>query len=304
MRCGWRASGSGSVPDLAAVPATLGAELDAAAAFLGDAGVAEPRREAGRLWAAIAGVHPGDAWLRRDGHSEPRTTARFRAAVRERANGVPFAYAAGTAAFRTLDLASDRRALIPRPETEGLVELVLQWCRENGERGEGSGRIAADIGTGSGCIALSLAVEGPFERVIATEASAEAAALARQNVARVAPPVPVEVREGDLLAPLGDTHCRVVVANPPYLTEDEWIGLEPSVRDCEPRMALASGADGLETTRRLLTGARAVLEQGGLLALEIDERRAEAVRLLAQAAGWRVSIHRDVFGRPRYALAA
>jgi release factor glutamine methyltransferase len=282
---------------------TIGAELRTAAALLADAGVADPRREANRLWAAIAGVRPGDAWLRRETPSDPGTTARFRAAVRERAHGVPLAYAAGTVAFRMLELAIDRRALIPRPETEGLVELVLQWCRGSGERGAGTWGIAVDIGTGSGCIALSLAVEGSFERVIATDVSEAAASLARQNVARVAPPVPVDVRLGDLLAPLGDARYRVIVANPPYLTEDEWIALEPAVRNCEPKRALASGADGLETTRRLLAGARAALEPGGLLALEIDERRAEAVRRLAEAAGWRVRIHRDVFGRPRYALA-
>lgn len=303
MRCGWPGSVNGSVPDSATVSATLGAELDAAAAVLGEAGVAEPRREASRLWAAIAGVRPGDAWLRRAGPSDPRTTARFRTAVRERAGGVPLAYAAGSVAFRTLELAIDRRALIPRPETEGLVDLVLQWCGENGERRAGSGGVAADVGSGSGCIALALAAEGAFERVIATDQSEAAATLARENVARVAPSVPVEVRVGDLLAPLADVRCRVVVANPPYLTEDEWIALEPAVRDCEPKAALSSGADGLDATRRLLAGARDVLEPGGLLALEIDERRAEAVRRLAEVAGWRMRIHQDVFGRPRYALA-
>lgn len=311
MRCGWPASGNGSVPDLATASTTIGTELEAAGALLGDAGVAEPRREANRLWAAIAGGRPGEAWLRRDRPSDPGTSARFRGAVRVRADGLPLAYAAGSVAFRLLELAIDRRALIPRPETEGLVDLVLEWCRGRGERGAlkdslavaGSGGIAADIGTGSGCIALSLAVEGPFERVIATDQSEAAVSLARENVARVAPSVPVEVRLGDLLVPLGHARHRVIVANPPYVTEDEWTALEPGVRDCEPKSALASGADGLETTRRLLAGARAVLEPGGLLALEIDERRAEAVRRLGEAAGWRVSIHRDVFGRPRYALA-
>lgn len=285
------------MPDLGTVPVTLGAELEAAAALLGAAAVAEPRREARRLWEAVAGVHAGDAWLRRNGPSDSATTARFRAAVRDRVEGAPHAYAAGTVAFRTLELAIDRRALIPRPETEGLVDLVLQWL------GGSTGGIAADIGTGSGCIALSLAVEGAFERVIATDASGAAVALARENVARVAPSVPVDVHAGDLLAPLGDVRCRVVVANPPYLTEDEWIALDPAVRDWEPKSALSSGADGLEATRRLLDGAGAVLEPRGLLALEIDERRPDDVRRLAEAAGWRVSIHRDLFGRPRYALA-
>jgi release factor glutamine methyltransferase len=103
--------------------------------------------------------------------------------------------------------------LIPRPETEGLVSLVLEWSQ--GDEGRGKGGIAADVGTGTGCIALALAVEGPFERVIAVERSPEAGALARENVALVRPPVPVEVREGDLLAPLAGARYRAMVSNPP-----------------------------------------------------------------------------------------
>src|SRR3989442_6918422 len=108
------------------------------------------------------------------------------------ARGVPFAYAVGRVGFRTLDLVIDSRALIPRPETEGLVELVLARCS--------TGRVA-DIGTGCGCIALSLAVEGQFDRVIALEQSLTAAAPARQNVARIAPATPVAIPQGDLTAP-------------------------------------------------------------------------------------------------------
>jgi release factor glutamine methyltransferase len=280
--------------------APVGAALEAAAALLARTGAREPRREAARLWAAVAGLRVGDVWLRRESPAAVETVARFRTAVRQRAAGVPFAYAVGTVAFRTVELAIDPRALIPRPETEGLVELVLQWT---GGRGAESGGVVADVGTGSGCIALALASEGSFERVIATDLSEAAASLARENVARVSPPVPVEVRVGDLLAPLGDRRCRVIVANPPYLTEHEWTALDPAVREHEPALALSSGPDGLAATRRLVAGARDVLEPGGLLALEIDERRAPEVRALASAAGWRVSVHQDLFGRPRYALA-
>ena len=133
--------------------------------------------------------------------------------------------------------------------------------------------------------------------------SEAAVALARENIVRVSPAVPVEVRVGDLLSPLDGVRCRVIVANPPYLTDREWAALDPDVRDHEPALALASGPDGLDATRRLLVGARDVLEPGGLLALEIDERRAPEVQGARAAAGWRVSIHRDLFGRPRYALA-
>src|SRR5947208_9737057 len=178
------------------------------------------------LWAAVAGAgtKPGDVWLQRDQEPAAGLVDRFCRAVERRASGVPFAYAVGRTAFRTLDLTLDARALIPRPETEGLVDLVL---RETGMRDAGCGMrgVVADIGTGCGCIALSLAVAGAFARVIAVDSSCEAAALARENVAVVQPPVPVEVREGDLLAPVAGERCRAIVANPPYLTEAEYVAL-------------------------------------------------------------------------------
>jgi len=294
--------------------ATIAGELEQAVGQLERAGVtAEARREATLLWAAVTGASPGEVWLRRD-RTAPPEVERFRDAVARRSSGVPFAYAVGRISFRRLELRLDPRALIPRPETEGLVDLVLDWAREAG-KGEGGtlkdslavggkGGVVADIGTGCGCIALSLAVEGNFDRVVAVERHAEAAALARENVALVRPPVPVEVRVGDLLAPLTGERCRALVANPPYLTDEEYAAIDPSVRLFEPREALVSGPDGLDATRALLAGAQGVLEPGGLLALEIDERRADAVRALALASGWtHVTVHEDLFGRPRYALA-
>ena len=220
---------------------------------------------------------------------------RFRAVLTQLERGVPFPYAAGRVGFRTLDLTIDSRALIPRPETEGLVDLVLA---------QGRGGVAVDVGTGSGCIALSLAVEGAFDRVIAVERSPDAAALARENVALVQPRTPVDVLEGDLLAPLAGRRYRAIVANPPYLTEDEYAALAPSVKQFEPREALVSGPDGLAATRRLLASAAPLLEPGGVLALEMDERRGDAVRALAHDYAWaRIDVHDDIFGRPRYALA-
>jgi len=253
--------------------------------------------EALAVWAAVSGMTVGEAWLRRDEPKPPEVVARFQDAVAQLDRGVPFAYAVGSVGFRTLDLAIDARALIPRPETEGLVDLILPRAK---------GGLAADIGTGSGCIALSLAVEGSFDRVIAVERSAEAAALARENVALVQPRTPVEIRQGNLLAPLGDKgeRYRVIVSNPPYLTEDEYVALDPAVRQFEPAEALVSGRDGLAATRTLFAGGAALLEPGGMLALEIDERRGDAVRALAHEYRWaRISVHDDLFGRPRYALA-
>lgn len=248
------------------------------------------------VWAAIAGMTVGEAWLHRDEPKSAELTAKYQHAVAQLERGVPLAYAVGRVGFRTLDLKIDARALIPRPETEGLVDLILARC---------SSGLAADIGTGCGCIALALAVEGQFERVVAVEWSAGAVALARENVQRLGPKTPVEIREGNLLAPLMDTgeRFRVIVANPPYLTAAEYDELDPSVRDHEPRTALVSGVDGLDATRALFAGAAPLLEPDGLLALEIDERRGDAVRQLGRDAGWDVEIHADLFGRPRYALA-
>ena len=286
---------------------TLADALSDAARRLASSGIADARREARALWAAVAGAQmtPGDAWLARGAAPTPDVASRFQDVVARRAGGAPFAYAVGRTDFRTLDLAIDSRALIPRPETEGLVDLVLRTLRTPNTGPRRPWGAVADIGAGSGCIALSLAMEGAFDRVIAVERSPAAAALARENVARVRPLVPVEIREGDLLAPLTGERLRVIVSNPPYLTEAEYGDLDPAVRSWEPRDALTSGPDGLDATRALLAGVRAFLEPGGFLALEIDERRADAVRTLAQACHWpQVAVYDDLFGRPRYLLAA
>jgi release factor glutamine methyltransferase len=254
------------------------------------------RETTAAIWAAVAGTTVGEAWLNSDKPKSPELAAKYRDALAQLERGVPLPYAVGRVGFRTIDLAIDRRALIPRPETEGLVELVLARC---------SSGLVADIGTGSGCIALALAVEGQFEKVIAVEQSADAAALARENVKRVGPRTPIEIREGNLLAPLVDKgeRYRAIVSNPPYLTPAEYAELDRSVAAFEPREALVSGSDGLDATRTLFAGAAQLLEPDGLLAIEIDERRADAIQALGRDYGWKVEIHADLFGCPRYALA-
>jgi release factor glutamine methyltransferase len=267
--------------------------LAESAATLAAAGLREPRREALSLWSELGGESAGEVLL--EGHLavEAESAAALRRAVERRAAGEPRAHVTGRIGFRTLLLRSDRRALIPRPETEGLVDLVLPRVR--------TGRVA-DIGTGSGCLALSLAMEGSFERVSAVDCSGDALALAEEN--RRLTGAPVRLIRGDLCGPLRAGSLDAVVSNPPYLTDREYAGLDPSVKHWEPRVALASGQDGLDATKRLLREAREILRPGGLIALELDCTRAAVVAAQASVLGWMdVTIHADLFGRERYLLA-
>jgi release factor glutamine methyltransferase len=264
-----------------------------ATAALSSAGVAEPRREALRLWSELRGGSPAEVLLDGEAETDVATASALRQVVGRRVAGEPLAHVTGRIGFRTLDLMSDRRALIPRPETEGLVDLLLARVR--------TGRLA-DIGTGSGCLALSLAAEGGFAHVSAVDVSAAALALARAN--RDACGAGVDLIRGDLCQPLRTASLDAVVSNPPYLTAAEYEALDPSVKRWEPAAALVSGPDGLHATGRLLQETRRVLRGGGWLALEVDCTRAAAVAAQAGALGWMdIAIHADLFGRERYLLA-
>lgn len=278
------------------------AELAWARGVLERAGVEGAERVATTMWAAVTGREPGAVWLERHAIAGDEIARRFRGAVKRHAAGTPVAYAHGVAAFRTLDLAVDARVLIPRPETEGLVEQVLRWSEARWPLGRWG--VVADIGTGSGAIALSLAVEGRFARVIATDVASDALQVARANADRIAPPVPIEFRCGDLCEPLADDRPDIIVANPPYIAESEFPDLDPAVRDFEPRVALVGGVDGLGPTRSLLGTAACYLSSGGLLAVEIDCRRVARYLALAGEGPWgHIRMVSDVFGLPRYLLA-
>jgi len=215
-----------------------------------------------------------------------------------RARGAPIQYATGRAAFRHLTLAVDDRVLIPRPETEVLVDLALERC---------DGGAVVDVGTGSGCIALSLASEGRFERVIATDVSAGALAVARANAERVGALLrtPVEFREGSLLAPLMSERVRMVVSNPPYIAASDAATLPALVRDWEPAIALYSAEGGMAHIIALARDAAAVLEPRGWLLIEVDARRASQAAETVIASAWYedVAVHRDLAGRERFVTA-
>jgi release factor glutamine methyltransferase len=259
------------------------------------AGIPGPRREAIRLWTDLSGINLGDSLLEPSLAIDAALASRFQDGIARRARGEPLAHVTNRVGFRHLDLRSDSRALIPRPETEGLVDLLLQRIR--------SGRVA-DVGTGSGCLALSLATEGGFSEVVGIDYSAAALALARINCRLISAGSLVHLVRGNLCAPLRPGGFDALVSNPPYLTQAEYASLDQSVRDWEPMMALVSGEDGLQATIQLLTDAPAVLKPGGWLGLEVDCTRAQAAGSAAGALGWQhVTIHMDLFGRERYLLA-
>lgn len=218
------------------------------------------------------------------------------AAADRMAAGAPLAYATGRAAFRNLVLQVDQRVLIPRPETEIVVEIALSVC----SRG-----VAVDVGTGSGAIALALATEGSFDRVIATDVSEDAITVARANLEAVRPRCVVELRCGSLLRPVMGELANLVVANPPYIAASEMHELPPAVHDWEPPVALVSGEDGLAHTRELVRESAAVLAEDGWLVLEVDSRRAERTATIVGESGAfsGVRIFPDLTGRPRVLTA-
>jgi release factor glutamine methyltransferase len=257
-------------------------------------GVADSRREAFRIWSDLT----GDRWataLRQGEATDSGALLRFQQAIERRAQGEPLPYVTGTTGFRHLSIRSDRRALIPRPETEGLVELLLERVRTGA---------VADVGTGSGCLALSLALEGSFSYIIGVDRSREAITLAQENATSLRTSTPIDLVQGDLCRPLRPAAFDALISNPPYLTVEEHAALDASVREWEPALALVGGPDGLEVTTRLLNEGREILRTGGWLALEIDCSRAAQTATTAVRQGWRnVSIHEDLFGRERYLLA-
>ena len=273
--------------------AAIGGLLDAAADRLRAAGIVKPRREANRLWAWQNRITPGQAVLDRLREAEAPRREAFESAVSRRVAGEPLAYVLGSTGFRTLELTVDRRALIPRPETELLVDHALRLVR--------SGR-ALDVCTGSGCLALALAAEGGFSQVIGSDLSRDAVALAALNARACR--LPALLVRSDLGTAFRGERFDLVVSNPPYLTEAEYQGLDPSVKVWEPPEALIAGPDGLAAIRRLLEQAPGLLAPGGWMVMELDFSRADLTAELARGAGLvAVNVLNDLFGRARYLVA-
>jgi release factor glutamine methyltransferase len=213
--------------------------------------------------------------------------ATLRSLVQRAANHEPAQYLVGQAWFFGKQFAVDRRTLIPRPSTETLVELVIRWLRLS--PGLASSPLIADVGTGTGCIAISLAAAFPGARVVATDVAPEALHLAEANAKTHAVAERIEFQQGSLLAPLRNrmpgAKFGVLASNPPYISDYEWDAVARNVKEHEPASALRGGPDGLDFIRPLIAEAPAVLSPGGLLVIEIADGQRDAVIELAQRTG-------------------
>jgi len=292
--------------------------LEAAIDGLRAAGVEDPRLDAEVLLAAAIGVGRA-ALIAGPVEVPPAAARRFGETVRRRLRREPVAYILGRKGFRRLELEVDRRVLVPRPETELLVEAALELRPAT----------ALDVGTGSGAIALALADELPGCAVTATDTSEAALAVARGNAARLGLADRVRFLAGTLPDPEGGEGAGgragagggalefdLLLANLPYVAERDWPSLQPEVTEWEPREALLAGADGLDAYRALLDGSGCRLSPSGrrkataggvvarALALEVGEGQAEAVAELARGAGFGATeVRRDLAGIERLVIA-
>ncbi|MGE5282188.1 MAG: peptide chain release factor N(5)-glutamine methyltransferase [Chloroflexota bacterium] len=272
--------------------------LNAATDALRAAGIETPRLDAEFLLVEATG------WDRARLAAEPgaeipsAAARRFAEMVRRRLRREPVAYIVGRRGFRRIELAVDRRVLIPRPETELLVELAVEMEPER----------VLDVGTGSGAIALAVADELPECEVVAVDTSRAALEVARANAERLDLADRVSFHQGTL--PPGDAGFDLVLANLPYVSEADWPGLEPEVTEWEPREALLAGRDGLDAIRSLFLSDRVhpsssiwrikAKSPGGCLGLEVGEGQAEAVGELMREAGFEaIEVRKDLAGIER-----
>lgn len=239
-----------------------------------------------------------------------RSLSRLTAMVERRASGEPIQYVLGRWQFRTLDLMVDQRVLIPRPETEYVVEVALRELDDLPSSDSEGSQTVVDLGTGSGAIALSVAAEHPRAIVFATDASPDALRVAAANLAGLGgrPATRVRLIRGDwwsALPPELRGRVDLAVSNPPYIASGEMVSLDPAVRDWEPAAALQSGPTGLEAIAAMLSGAGSGwLRPGGTAVVEIaPHQAAQAMRLASEAGFSEAQVLPDLAGRDRVLVA-
>lgn len=285
--------------------------IQKSAEFLSGKGVESPRLQAELLLAHVLKLPRMKLYLNFErGLSQAELTT-LREFVKRRGQREPLQHITGSTSFCGLEMVVNRNVLVPRPETELLAERGWEFLQETSRARqahagpETGAPTALDFGTGSGCIAIALATKCPGAAVLAVDASAEALAVAEQNVARHQLADRIELRHCDGFGALAaDTRFDLIISNPPYIPNAEIATLQPEVRDFDPHAALDGGADGLEFYRRLAMETMGYLQTGGRIMLELGDGQAEAVTAIFKAQAWVVeSVLADYASQPRILIA-
>lgn len=254
--------------------------LRLSAEFLANKGIESARLDAEVILCHVLGKDRVYLYVHFDQPLEPSEVDAYRDLIVRRGQRVPVAYLTGEKEFFSRTFTVTPGVLIPRPDTEILVEHVITWAKGRDEVH------IADIGTGSGAIAVTLALELPHATVLATDISSDALRIAEQNARAHGVAERVRFLPGPWLAPLEGRKVDVVVSNPPYIPSKQIDTLAPEVSVHEPRLALDGGGDGLAAYRVLVPKALERVREGGLLAVEVGQGQAQAVARMAEAAGW------------------
>ena len=274
-------------------------------AYLKEKGIDNGRLNAELMLARVLDVPRLDLYLQFERPITPQELKEFKGLLVRRAAREPLQYVLGVTPFRELDLTTDQRALIPRPETEVLVEEVLGWVKACVHPRDDGGLVGLEVGTGSGAVALSLLEEGPVMRMVATDLSREALDLARENAQAAGLDSRVDFRQGALFEPIRTgEQFHIVVSNPPYVPLRDRALLAPEVRDWEPPAALFAGPEGLDVLLPLIREAPGALRPGGLLALEVGEGQGAVVLGAAERTGAyaNLRLRPDLAGKDRIFL--
>lgn len=279
---------------------SIGRILKWTESYFTEKGMETPRLDAEVLLSHVLKKERIYLYVHFDEPLETGELAEYRELVKRRVQHVPVAYLTGNREFMGLEFEVTPAVLIPRPETELLVQTAIEGLREvEGEK------LFADIGTGSGAICLSVLHYVPGARGETVDISAEALKIAEKNGARLGVSDRIEFHEGDLLEPLKGRRFHAVLSNPPYIPNGDIEGLAREVRDAEPRLALEGGSDGLDFYRRLSREAPDFLEKDGFLAMEIGIDQAQPIRRMLETEGWtsKLEVYKDLAGIERVVVA-
>ena len=278
--------------------------IQKSADFLAKKGVESPRLQTELLLAHLLNLPRMSLYLNFERALKPAETDALREFVKRRGRREPLQHLVGSTSFCGLEMAVDRRVLVPRPETEILAELGWQFLNQLSTLNPQPSTVL-DFGTGSGCLAIALAVKCPAAQVWASDVSPEALDLAKQNAARHNVADRIRFLQGDGFSALSEKmQFDLVISNPPYIPTIEIESLQPEVRDFDPRRALDGGPDGLDFFRRLAAEAGGFLKPGGRIMLEFGDGQVDAIRKLFDAQKWIVeAVKEDYSQRARILIA-